>query len=279
VSVDGPIEVRFDRYLLPKTAVRQSILVYSGDRGNSVLLEPTYDVLERVVTYRPGFGARLTPGIVYEVALTLPDEDPNGYGFRAFDGAPLVRGDVPLHFSFRTARSAPPAPADAPLPGCADALAVLSATGCGSLGCHTSDGHGPMGLALDSASALRDTAIRRVAHETDSGPYTGRPLVDPPRFGLDMSIIDPGSSETSYLVYKLLVNPENFGGRCETRHAVELPPGTCPLASDAERARLHDAFVALDPMPPGGAGIAQRLDGLRTLLGFIDAGATTAGCP
>ena len=57
VPIDTTIEVRFDRFLLPSTAVRQSILFYSGRALNPPVsgiipeIVPAYDPLERVVRY------------------------------------------------------------------------------------------------------------------------------------------------------------------------------------------------------------------------------------
>src|SRR5581483_5969906 len=98
VPINSPIEVRFDRFLLPNSVSRAAVSIFSGTIDNGLFLAPAYDVLERVVTLTP-YG-RLLPGVVYEVELTLPDTDPNGFGFRAFDGAPLEKGGVPLKWTF-----------------------------------------------------------------------------------------------------------------------------------------------------------------------------------
>jgi hypothetical protein len=299
VPLDARVEVRFDRYLLPKTAVRQSLRVYSGGRNNALFLAPTYDPLERVVIFQPAYGAALQPGLLYQVSIVVPAQDPDGLGFRAFDGAPLEVGGVPLHFSFVTARAAESAPdagaprdAGAPAPTapeprapCADVLDVLGG-GCGD--CHS----GPdarAGLKLYPAADLAATAVHQVAHETDLGAASGRVLVDPQRFGVGMARVDPTSPGTSYLIYKLLVNPWNFGpdpASCGTAYRVALPEGACLLAPRAERDRLRDWFVAGDPMPSVPPGPAQPGDpahidvaGIRRLQAFIQAGASTSGCP
>jgi hypothetical protein len=279
VPVDSPIEVRFDRFILPKTAVRQSLRVYSGRPDQALRLEPVYDVVERVVTYRtaPGVFER---GLLYQVDIALPEENSDGFGFRAFDWAPLVEsGEIPLHFSFRTARAAPgDVPPPAP-PSCNDVLSVLSASECGLAPCHA----GPkaqMGLRLDSGLGLRETAISRVARETE-GPNAGATIVDPARFGVGMPLIDPGGPSSSYLVYKLLTKPENFGSgdaACRTSHLVPLREGTCLTPPQAERSRLGDWFVRLDPMPPGSGSLTHGTRDLRTLTDFIRAGASTSDC-
>jgi hypothetical protein len=276
------IEIRFDRYLLPKTAVRQSILLYTGPasrkQAEAVRLQPFYDAVERVVVFRVASGATLLPGLLYHVELISPNDSQSGFGFRAFDEAPLSKeNDVPLRFSFFTAR-ADPQPSEPPkLPTCFDAWSALGQSGCFKAGCHTGS-DSPMGLRLDSRAGLVDTAIGHVAHEADTGPLAGRPLVDPPRFGTAMPVIDPGSPGTSYLLYKLLVRSDNFGADCTSRYRAPLADGTCLAADDAEQQRLRDWFVRLEPMPFGGtlAGGAATLDLLQS---FILAGAETDTCP
>lgn len=278
--MDAPIEVRFDRFILPKTAVRQSLRVYSGRPDQALLIEPVYDVVERVVSYRPALGTVFERGLLYQVELALPEESTTGFGFRAFDGAPLTEsGEIPLHFSFRTARAAPTAPPPLAAPSCADALSVLTNGECSLSPCHTGP-TAPLGLRLDSSAGLLGTAISRVARETE-GPSAGTTIVDPPRFGVGMPVIDPGGPGSSYLVYKLLVKRENFGSAdaaCQTAHRVDLPEGTCIAPSAAERGRLGDWFVGLDPMPPGSSALLHGPSDLRTLSDYIAAGAPTAGC-
>jgi hypothetical protein len=277
VPTSGPIELRFDRYLLPKTVARQSISIFTGAAQNGIFLAPSYDVLERVVTFKQSYGSRLLPDVVYQVELPLPDEDEFGSGFRAFDGAPLEKGPVRLKWSFRTARTADPVVPAPPAPSCEQAVQTLAAAGCGETGCHASGRNAPFGLALQTTKDLRDTAIARVAHESGASATPSSSLKDPPRFGTAMPIIDPGDPEGSFLVYKLLENPRNFGsdGGCsETLHKVPMPTGTCLLASKAERARLAGWFVDGDAMPPGNGSFPGGVADLRVLLGFID-GATS----
>ena len=281
MPLDAAIELRFDRYLLPKSAVRQSILLSTGnvpfDCHQAPCLQPVYDVVERVVSFRLAEGALLAPGLLYHVELTSPLDGDDTRGFRAFDGAPLsTTNAVPLKWSFFTARATPTPPLPPAAPTCNDALGALSRSGCSSAGCH-SGGDAPMGLRLDSGEALRETAIAHVAHEADTGPISGQPLVDPARFGTGMPVIDPGAPGTSYLMYKLLVGPANFGA-CETKYEVGLPSGICPAPSPAERTRLLDWFVRLEPMPLGGTLVGTR-ETLDLLQGFILAGSQAGTCP
>jgi hypothetical protein len=252
------------------------VLLYSGSPNFALQLSPVYDVVERVITYRVN-GGTLTPGVLYHAALSVPKEHKDGNGVRAFDGSGLERGPVPIEWSFRTARAAPVGAPPPPTPTCNDALSILDVT-CAT--CHA----GPeayMGLRLDSGADVSETAVHKVARETEGADVT-TPLVDPARFGENMPVIDPGSPGTSYLVYKLLVNPLNFetaGDGCSTSHRVRLPKGVCPLAPESERTRLADWFVRLDPMPPQGAALQGGVTEIQTLSDFIRAGSDTSDCP
>lgn len=280
VPVDVQLEFRFDRYLRPNTATRQSVRLYAAD--TPVFLEPEYDPVERVVIYRQSPGTELVPGIVYTVELPKPDVDETGFGFRAYDGAGLRDGNVPLTFRFRTsaARQGRPTPE---MPSCEQ---VLELFGSARAGCARSDCHGTAdtsGRALDlsTAEGLLRTAIGRTAHETETGTTSGEVAVNPDRFGVAMPVIARRSAGASYLLYKLLRQPENFrtadGQTCVSRHTVELPPGDC-LFSEPESERLADAFVVGAAMPPPGEPHAVTLEDLERLRRWINQGASMDGC-
>jgi hypothetical protein len=104
--------IKFERFLLPSTVLRQSICVQSkiGDVNSSaecqspseLFLEPTYDPTRREVTYRQSeTGPRLQAGQTYQLTVLPPPQETvlAGGGFRAFDGAPL---EAPVSFQFRT---------------------------------------------------------------------------------------------------------------------------------------------------------------------------------
>lgn len=262
VPRDTTLELRFDRYLLPVTAVRQSITIYSGNEELSLFAQPEYDLVERVVVYEL---PKLEPGARYTVELLVPKTE-DDLGFRAFDQAPLEEADIPLSFDFRTQKLEPPPPdPSAPppyIPPYNTTCKLLDALGLGEdpkqyARCSTNSCHGGtaarMGLRLDGATGLVQTALGRVAHQTETGAKTGVPLEHPPRLGVNMPIIDRGRPDNSYLMYKLLRNPRNFSGEpgvgCTTIHKVPLPPGVCPEPTAAESARLHDYFVRGLPMP------------------------------
>jgi hypothetical protein len=258
--------------------VRQSIRLYTGPRTAIVTLQPFYDTVERVVVYRVASGGSLLPGVLYHVELVSPEDTQGGFGFRAFDGAPLSKkNDTPLRWSFFTARAAATPPEVVESPSCYEVWSALNQSGCAKGACHSGD-DAPMNLRLDSRASLLATAIGHVAHEADTGPISGRPLVDPPRFGTGMPIIDPGNPGTSYLLYKLVVGPENFGDACSSKYAVPNPSGDCPSPTAVEQQRLRDWFVRLEPMPFDGR-LVGGIDTLDLLQRYILAGAETKTCP
>jgi hypothetical protein len=260
VPRETTLELRFDRYLLPETAVRQSISLFTGSEDLGVFSQPEYDVVERVLVYRLPEGQKLEPGVRYSVALRIPEEA-DDFGFRAFDGAPLGEGDVPFAFDFRTRKTetTPPPLFSPTYESTCDLLDALAPgdppekrAGCSSNSCHGGAG-ARMGLRLDNNEGLLQTAIDRVAHQTEHGAKTGVPLQSPAKMGVNMPILDLGRPENSYLLYKLLRNPRNFsepaGLGCTTVHQVPLPDGVCPEPSAAEADRLQASFVRGLPMP------------------------------
>jgi hypothetical protein len=308
VPIDTPVELRFDRFLLPTTAVRQSIAYYTGRARTAALLDPslpelvpTYDPLERVVRFTLPAGATLVPNTLYSVEFPvagvaaapprhLPVLD---WGFRAFDGAPLDEQGI-LRISFRTGehRSAPPAPRP---PTCDEVVSLLRCdsdvqdcapgnTGCAS--CHVNSSRAWHGLRLTSADTLVETAIGRVAHQTETGSTTGVPLEAPERFGAAMPLIDPFRPENSYLLYKLLIGSSAYrpsageAPDCASAYSVAVAPEAtgpgCLEPPPAEIARLKSWFVRGEAMPPADVdGFFFRRE-TRALADFIRAGAV---CP
>jgi hypothetical protein len=297
VPTDARLELRFDRFLLPSTAVRQSIAFFSGapssvvpeDRFGPEII-PSYDPLERVVTFSLPPGATLQPNTLYTVRIPIASSD-DAFGFRAFDGAALA-GEEPLHISFRTSNRVDPTPPAVPSAlGCPDLICqafgqveagcdLPIASGCAAEQCHgAAETLPPMGLSLASPHGLISSALGRVAHQTETGPTTGRTLASPPRFGTAMALIEPGRPSNSYLVYKLLVAPDAYlpeseGDAC-SRYRAAADPERCILPAEEELTRLREWFVRGDPMPPPGheprfvhAGTA------RQVIDFIAAGAS-----
>jgi hypothetical protein len=288
------IELRFDRFLLPQ-GLPGAVSLYSGNPpANGVALAAEYDLIERVVVYRPL--RALQPNTLYTVQL-FAGEHP-GQGFWAFDGAPLKEDAVPLRFSFSTGggpRSEPP-----PMPPLPDTCETISAALTTCVGCHTtqpaqtahpSSGVPPMGLDLSSPRGLYYTAVRQVAHQTETGDSaTGEGLRTPERFGVQMKIVDPGSPATSYLMYKLLRKPENFavGGEtpsCVTGYHLPVSELDCQAPPEAERTRLREWWVLGDPMPKDDTSMGQPIaaattrENLVRISSWIASGARCAEPP
>lgn len=288
VPIDAVFEIRFDRYLLPSTAVRQSFLVYSGERSNAIpgidlpALTPRYDVVERVVSFELPAGVTLQPNTHYTTELVVPVHE-DDFGFRAFDLRPLDE-QTTVRTSFLTSnqRKMPtPKPADG---SCSSVVSTLS-NHCDSSGCHNSKDR-VMGIDFSDANGLVLTAIGRVSHQTETGPRTGVPTQNPDRFGEAMPLIDPGRPDNSYLLYKLLLSPENYWlspsepDLCATSHLAPVGDGCVSvLASPDENERLRDWFLRGVGMPRAVGEAAPRFlvrRELRDLESWIRGG---AGCP
>lgn len=276
VPRDAKIEFRFDRFLLPSTAVRQAFRIYTGSEDLSFTTQPEYDLVERVVTFSLPNGALFQPGVRYSVELFVPASDDAG-GFRAFDDAPLAEGDVPLTFDFRTQQIEPPAAPPDPAPWTCDQVVDVfgGSTPAWSAGTCHSGRNARMGLRLESRAALIQTAIGEVAHQTMVGSKASAVLSNPPRMGVQMARIHAGQPENSYLLYKLIRNPNIYrdpsGVGCTTVHEVPLPAGTCPEPSEEESQRLADYFVRGLPMPRN-----SHVVDVRGLQRWIKSGAPCA---
>ncbi len=272
-------ELRFDRFLRPDSAIRQAVSVYTGAPSNVVPassrlpeITPEYDVVERVVRFSLPEGFLLHENAVYTLELAVPDER-SDFGFKAFDGAPLAP-ETPLIMSFGTSNQIERRPPAVEAPTCDDIVKLFS--GCSSTSCH--GGETPrMGLDLSSGEAIRRTAIGRVAHQTEVGDTTGVALEDPARMGVAMPIIDPYRPDNSYLLYKILIAPDD-GTRdaCVSEYRAPVDPERCTRASEEELARLRDAFVRGEPMPHPATDRSLGDEGVRTIKRFIRAG---AACP
>jgi len=278
------VRVRFDRFLLPESAIRQAICVQSDLREVKILddcvapifFEPVYDPAQRRIIYRQSGTpdqAHFTPGTTYKLTVLSPVDD-TAVGVRAFDGAPL---EATVSFEFTTRAADPPAtPSDAPQGDalfCGAVKDYLNGCSYGG-GCHgvgvdeNNEAIGAvMGLNLRDTEGLISTAILKVAHQTQTGESASDPVKTPLRFGRAMPLIDPGSPGTSYLLYKAIVSPLNNND-----------PATA--ASAEEIARLQASVVPGMPMPPTAApGSAFGQKGLDEISAWIAAGAPIPACP
>ena len=292
--LERAMRIRFDRYLRPASVVRQSVLVTPGmldadgaPKGPVVFFEPVYDPYERMVVFTLQPGARWVPTTLHSVTFEPPDDESDMTGFSAFDGAPLAER---TKFSFMTGDRVtdPNNDVDDVRPRVRfcetdDATEDLPAAyevlrGCASAGCH--GGEAPVfGLDLSKPSAIRDTAIRVAARQTLNGTSVGAPVANARRFGDDMPRLDPGNPGNSYLVYKLLVNPNNHPATGETMDEPDpwlggLPPAGPPPLD--ELSRLRGWFVQGEPMPPNSS---LRPDQMRSVIRWIMQGAETPECP
>jgi len=282
VPIAAPIRLRFDRLLLPSSVTRGALRVYTGTRNNTApYSSPRYDVLRGEVTVE--FVRPLQRKVLYQLELSDPRR--GGVGFRAFDGAPLDPGDRGFRWSFVTSGEAAGSGVVAGperQPTCEDVLPMLTASCAGC--CHGGD-EPSMGLSFENATALRETAIGRPAHQTETGNTLGVPFQSPDRFGVAMPVIAPNASENSYLVYKLLLAPDNANpcaspSECERFADFDVNEPCLPPSSE-ESARLREWFVQGGPMPPlPGAGPSncanpRRLDcpSMRVLTRWINQGA------
>ena len=298
VATNATLTLRFDRFLNPASVNRQAIRVFTGDPGESpaVPFDVAYDPVERVVQFRMPSGYGFQPRALYQIELVVAEAE-GDYGIRAFDGAPLGGGDVPLHTSFLTSRVTEALVEDS-APSCAEIVSeVLTHPrlgNCASSECHRSVGNAlgaaPEALWLDGRANLENTAINHVAHETELGDAAGVPLKHSPRFGVQMPIIDPKNPGNSYLLYKLLRKPANFEACppdvtstvCAAPadkffsgySRLPLPEGVSLEPSPEESERLREWFVRGEPMPyPRGQARSVSLQGLRAISAFIAAGA------
>jgi hypothetical protein len=278
VPIDARFEFRFDRFLRPDSAIRQSLTIYTGVPTNVVSpgnrlpeIAPEYDVVERVARFTLPEGLRLHPNAVYTLELAVPDADA-AFGFTAFDGAPLAP-DTPLIMSFATSNRVEPERTEPVVPTCEQVVELFSA--CSSSACH--GGATPrMGLDLSSPEALSRTAIGRVAHQTEVSATTGVALQDPERFGVAMPLIDPARPDNSYVLYKLLLANDNYfraGSECQSDHLAAVDPELCTRASADELSRIREGFVLGESMPHPASARRLGPEGLRSVSRFIRAGA------
>jgi len=308
VPTNVTLAFRFDRFLNPASVSRQAIRLYSGDPSvapGPPPFEVVYDPIERVVEYHMPSGYALQPATLYELELLVPDDVDNS-GIRAFDGAPLAEGDIPLRGVFITGDDQVVAP-DEPAPSCDQIVGNADAVfkTCTGSACHQKGGNvvgeravgdAPHGLWLDTPDNFSLSAVSRVARETETGDQSGGVAAEhAPRFGVRMALVDPHNPGGSYLMYKLLRNLGNFepcpsgsqspicavaADPAETAHPLlPLAEGERITPSAEELERLREWFVRGDPMPrprADGRALSIHLQGLRAVSRFIALG---ADCP
>ncbi len=302
MPTNGTLTFRFDRFLNPTTASRQAIRVYTGDPETALAPPPfevAYDPVERVVEYRMPSGYGFAPHTLYTLELAVA-EGADDFGIRAFDGAPLAETRLPLRTSFFTAD----APIDLPVlvvPTCAEIVTNVLRDGCGGSQCHQRVGHSfkddgrnidlgaaPHGLWLDTPASILETAVGKVARQTEVGDRSGGPpQVNGARFGMRMALLEPRNPGGSYLMFKLLLGRDNYCpewsasdecvGQATSAHSfLPLAEGDSVTPPQEELDRLREWFVRGESMPHALADGTRRLlnlEELRAVSTFIAAGA------
>jgi hypothetical protein len=255
----GAIELRFDRYLDPRTAIRQSYCLSSDTEKPVDLSEctapvgtsPAYDPVDRALILY--LDTPLANGTQYQLTLFAPpisaDVDPLTVGLRAFDGVPLEND---LTFIFTTA--ADPLGDDVEGPPPAPTCGALDQALQTCRSCHNATAPAPANLRLTLETIAE--AVDRVAMQTQRGGDATTPLANGPIFGGNMPIIGARSPGNSYLLYKALA-----AGTSETTLA------------DGETERLR-AWITGFPMPPTGDPSDFERSKLKTVSRYIAAGAT-----
>ncbi len=234
------IDLLFDRYLDPRSVLRQSVCLRSDsviptaaeECTGGVFLNPVYNPASRTVSYfiDPGNASPILPAAVHY--LTVYRGTGDELGFRAFDGAPLAQAQA-FFFDVTDPGGLQP---QVPVVDPTDCLLELG-TSCGN--CHAAQtplGEAitpAMGLELNPTDRFLATSLRP-AHGMSIGSTGNDPLARrPDRFGAGMPVIAPGDPGNSYLLYKMLAR--------EDPAPATLAPG--------ETDRLR-AFITGAPMPP-----------------------------
>jgi hypothetical protein len=298
VQTTSSVRLRFDRFLLPEDAIRQSMCLQPSSDAvptiqectQGVFLDATYDPVRRTVTYRLPAMAALVADTKYWLTILAPT-DASPFGFRAFDGASLSSNIV---LQFTTAKTnAPGGPVDPSLDDAAKrtvseelfCTASACVASCGmddvckgrcavrkSLPSSCGSCHGPieiggsaMGLDLSGANRI-NAVIGRVANQTQTGGNADEPDTKPRRFGRAMPQIEPGNAGNSYLLYKMLIGPIYE----RSSAAADIAPG--------ELDRLRASVVVGLPMPPYDF-FAIPETGVDALSTWIATGAQTPACP
>lgn len=284
MPADGTIELVFDRLLNPASVTRQTISLRDAfGRGvDSPIV--TYDPalrLVRISNPNPQGGAWLLPDQPYEIVLGVPSDAGETFVLRAIDGAQLDMSITSRRQLAFLTKAATLQSRRTTLEFCRDVYPTFVKY-CAA-GCHASgQAHGPAaGLVLDTSEGVWRTAIGQVAKQANTGARAGIPGPPPAVFGVDVALVDPGSPGTSWLLYKMMMQPEHrpLGWTC----AGQRPPAqlvTDVKAEDLppkERARLSDLMTG-QSMPPPGSLITPSLDEIERVSEWIAQGARMEAC-
>jgi hypothetical protein len=304
ITPGAPIELFFDRLLLPDSVTRQSFVLTDLNGNGYDIPSIVYDPVARSVAMQTL--APLPACQNFRVYLLTPAESGGLGGLQAIDGATLDPStpqfvEFPVTGTCATggsqgdggsdggadagpdagdAGAAPASPEFPTIDFCGTVMPIFRSNCTGS-SCH--GGASPAaGLRLDTSQGVVDTAVNRVSVESNQGP---RSISEPASelFGLDMPVVDSsggqGNPANSWLVYKLLL---------------ATPPASTPTSnlhsrpwsdlSAAERATLGNYVIGREmPFPQlaaGGSstGTTLTLDQIEQISFWIQQGAPVPPC-
>jgi hypothetical protein len=298
LSENQNVVIQFNRLLNPGTVNRQTITLLTA--GGELFVDPNviYDPVLLTVTlaYPDGGATWLTAGQTYQVQI--PAATPTTEGVLAIDNA-TVATSMQLEFNVVAGDGGLPPPPP-PMNFCVDVLPIFLSK-CTGAACHSAPGPGPLapflpdggsspdanvitgaagGLVLTSSNGVLDTAIDKVAYESNVGPMAGPSSgscsttnTETCLFGVDMPVIDPGTAGSgnpgnSWLMYKVLLavpspTDEVQPKECAPDITTELyPKGTEPPVeiSAAERARLSDYIEGREMPYPSDPAVPEGSD-------------------
>jgi hypothetical protein len=296
---NAPIQLAFDRLLLPITVTRQT---FPLSDMNGAFLTPfiSYDPVSRVVSITPMPDNPFKMGQSYTLQIVSPTNPQDSSGLHAIDGATLDPdpSNAPRSITFPISAPAatPPAP---PVVDFCGTIVPIFQRNCTSGSCHgLSPAPGmpppPTGLVLfappsNTAAEVYMTAIGRPSVEASTGPVAQASA--PTRiFPRDMPIIDAnGDPGNSFLIYKMLMaEPAAADGGTPASAAAYSGVTPFPL-TDGERETLASMVPGREmpfPSDPSASpytptGLALTVDQMESISFWIAEGAQVpaAGCP
>jgi hypothetical protein len=303
VPINQPVILQFNRFLNPYTVTRQTIRLLDSSGAPFADAVIDYDpVLLQVRLSNPGGGQMwFVEGQTYQVSMaaatpataTGMGTGPSSGGVQAIDNATFAQMTTTIEFTV----GPPGAPFVEPtMHFCADVWPFFkgpliqpppiiagspppppyNAAACGSPNCHgapqstmvtprfpTGKSEPAQGLVLDTPTDVAETAIGKVANESNVGASASAGPAGS-IFGIDMPIIDPGTNGTgdpanSWVMYKVLLGeplPESMNQipvvACNAfSTTTSYQAGVSPVITDAERARLSNFIPGREmPYPP-----------------------------
>ncbi len=251
VETSASFRLFFDRFLWPKTVLRQSVCLLPkdqpvakiGDCGGpgQPFTAPEYNPVQREVIYRLPAGARLKPGTQYRLTVfAVPT--PADSGFFAFDGAPLA---TTYTFDFTTKDGATAQDEEPPSPEkyckmvkCVKACATAADMAACEAGCS----------CLDPTCGDHDGDLVKGPYVFDScafSPCHAESANDPkhplPPMGLDLSI------------------KARIGATAISAPAHATQQGEAATIPDVSGDRWGRAMPIIDPSNPGNSFLVYKL--------------------